>query len=107
MESPKCKLCGTRHYGICVSAIDQPASALPALPDEQAMVHPPAPVPVQALPMPVEVHPKQDRRAYMREYVRARRQAQKDAAPPPKPPFDYNAYQREYMRRRRAMQKPA
>ena len=116
MEAPKCKICGCRHYGLCAAPVCQTEQPVPVEDGADDGIVPP----VQEVPVPISVHgpvsastdrPKRDRSAYMRDYMRARREAQRNGDPvptsTPKPPFDRTAYQREYMRRLRAMQKPS
>jgi hypothetical protein len=101
MEAPKCKLCGYRHYGLCAAPVEE--EPIPVVPYVQ-----PPPMPIEQPVQPIQAPSKPDRRTYMRDYMRRRRQAEKVGAPMPtieKPHFDRAAYQREYMRQRAAMKK--
>lgn len=65
MESPKCKLCGERHYGMCAVPARQESPSVEPLPVEQGAAPPP-----QSKGF--------DRTAYQREYMRKRRAALRD-----------------------------
>jgi hypothetical protein len=122
MEARKCKLCGTRHWGLC-SDLEQDEHVQE---DEHPPLSTPAPIPapqpamVQAIshatvPMPslqgnVQVAslaagkaPKRDRRLYMQHYRAVKKGLAEPA--PPKQPFDKAAYMRDYTPRWRAARK--
>jgi hypothetical protein len=68
MEAPKCKLCSERHYGMCkVQVAERPAvKTIPYIPPF-----------TQNAELPMKLKPKSDYNAYMREYMRKRRAAEK------------------------------
>lgn len=114
MEARKCKLCGTRHWGMCPD-LEQgavgPAPTLAPTPTVQGTGH--ISMPVLSAQATVAVHghaPKsvsQDRTAYMRAYMQRYRAEKKGMVEPApqKLPFDKAAYMRDYMPRWRAARK--
>lgn len=116
MEARKCKLCGTRHWGMCpdLGQDEHPPPSMTApipapLPATvQAISHATVPMPslqgsVQVPSLATGKAPKRDRRLYMQHY-RAVKKGMAEPAPQ-KPPFDKAAYMRDYTPRWRAARK--
>lgn len=90
MEAPKCKICGNRHYGPCITTtakVEKPKHKL-----------------IQAAEEALAIAKGEAEPARL-TFVRVRKAAEEVLAMPSRAIFDRNAYQRDYMRKKRAAEK--
>lgn len=73
MEAPKCKICGSRHYGICPTLPDIPAKTPLKEPEKK----PESRIDAEVLPKKIGYDRNAYHKQYMRGYMRKRRAAKK------------------------------